>query len=231
MSDETPLDEDDAVVDRAENSRDEDVSDDAMGEAASADSCEVANGDGSRREFMTRVLAGSIGAIVGLVPFVAGLIFFLDPLLRNRRDAQDGTTTGSAVAKDSEGYIRLPVTRSALPPDGMPQLVTVKDDLVDAWNKFPNVPVGTVWLRRFESGEVTAFNSICPHLGCSVEYRGSQQDFYCPCHLSAFKLDGKKNNPIPPRDMDSLAIKADTGDEIWVQFKNFRSGIAEKVVI
>ncbi|MDP7278242.1 MAG: Rieske 2Fe-2S domain-containing protein [Planctomycetaceae bacterium] len=230
MFDETPL-IDGAGSEPEEEPRDEETLEENSDEAEMMpESDEVAHEDRSRRDFMTQILAGSIGAIVGLVPFVAGLVFFLDPLFREKRAVdEEGTGSQSGVAKDSQGYIKLPVTRSALPIGGSPQLVTIKDDLVDAWNKFPNVPIGTVWLRRLASGEVIAFNTICPHLGCSVEYRGSQQDFYCPCHLSAFKLDGQKNNPIPPRDMDRLEIKADTGDEIWVQFRNFRGGISEKV--
>ena len=38
-----------------------------------------------------------------------------------------------------------------------------------------------------------------------------------------------RTTPFPPRDMDSLAVKPDTGEEIWVQYKNFRGGISEKV--
>ena len=166
--------------------------------------------------------------VVGLVPVLSGLIFFLDPLIRGER--QSGDSKGG-VGKDAEGYIKLPVTRSLLPSDGTPQQVTVEDDLVDAWNKFPRVPIGSVWLLRSESGEVSAFSTVCPHLGCAVEFRGAQSDFYCPCHLSAFRLDGSKDNPIPPRDMDSLRVKPDTGEEIWVQYKNFRGGISEKVEI
>ena len=188
-----------------------------------------ASGPG-RRSFLSQLLAGTIGAVVGLVPVLSGLVFFLDPLFR--RGQSSGSDGSSAASKnDAEGFIKLPVTRALLPKDGTPQQVTVEDDLVDAWNKFPNVPIGSVWVRVDESGDVIVFNTICPHLGCSVEYRNVETDFYCPCHLSAFKLDGTKDNPIPPRDMDSLAVKPDTGDEIWVQFKNFRGGISEKVEI
>jgi len=186
--------------------------------------------DVARRAFVTQVLAGSIGAVVGLVPVLSGLIFFLDPLIRGGGSSGDATAGGS-VQKDAEGFIKLPVARSLLPSDGTPQQVTVEDDLVDAWNKFPNVPIGSVWLLRSESDEVTAFSTICPHLGCAVEYRGARSDFYCPCHLSAFKLDGSKDNPIPPRDMDSLAVKPGMGEEIWVQYKSFRGGISEKVEV
>lgn len=199
---------------------------------SSVEETDEAAGDdeSARRAFLTQVLAGTIGAVVGLVPVLSGLVFFLDPLIRGDRSGDD-QGAGSGVVKDGEGYIKLPVTRSLLPSDGTPQQVTVEDDLVDAWNKFPKVPIGSVWLVRSESGTVTAFSTICPHLGCAVEFRGARSDFYCPCHLSAFKLDGTKDNPIPPRDMDKLAVKPDTGEEIWVQYKNFRGGISEKVEI
>ena len=198
--------------------------------SSSDDSGGAEPGGSGRRSFLTQLLAGTIGTVVGLVPVLSGLVFFLDPLIRRGRSS-DSDGTGAGGGKDSEGFIKLSVTRPLLPKDGTPQQVTVEDDLVDAWNKFPNVPIGSVWVSRSESGEVIVFNTICPHLGCSVEFRNVESDFYCPCHLSAFKLDGTKDNPIPPRDMDSLAVKPDTGDEIWVQFKNFRGGISEKVEI
>ena len=222
------------IAEVADVAEDSDESEDGGGEVESPS---VENSEGAevsgpgRRTFLSQLLAGTIGAVVGLVPVLSGLIFFLDPLFRRGRSSRSDGSGGAASKKDSEGFIKLPVTRGLLPKDGTPQQVTVEDDLVDAWNKFPNVPIGSVWVRVSESGDVIVFNTICPHLGCSVEYRNVETDFYCPCHLSAFKLDGTKDNPIPPRDMDSLAVKPDTGDEIWVQFKNFRGGISEKVEI
>jgi len=209
---------------------DEQESEEESEEESEDDSEEESEDDLARRAFITQVLAGSIGAVVGLVPVLSGLIFFLDPLIRGGQSS-GLPTVGGGVQKDAEGFIKLPVTRSLLPSDGTPQQVTVEDDLVDAWNKFPNVPIGSVWLLRSESEEVTAFSTICPHLGCAVEFRGARRDFYCPCHLSAFKLDGSKDNPIPPRDMDSLAVKPGMGEEIWVQYRSFRGGISEKVEV
>jgi len=188
-------------------------------------------GDDSNRDFTRRAAAVVIGLVVGVVPFLLGLVFFLDPLFRKRKNEDDGSDSSEGgVVKDRDGFLKLTVTREGLPDDGTPQMVTIQDDLVDAWNKFRNVPIGTIWLRKME-GTVMAFNTICPHLGCTVEFRGAEQDFYCPCHLSAFNLDGKKKNPIPPRGMDSLELKPDTGDEIWVRFMNFRGGFSEKLEI
>lgn len=203
------------------------------GDAETADEADDATEpeDDAKRELTRRVAAIVIGLVVGIVPFFSGVVFFLDPLLRKKNtDNEKPSAGGSGVVKDGDGFLRLAVTREGLPDDGTPQMVTVQDDLVDAWNKFRNVPIGTIWLRKID-GAVTAFNTICPHLGCTVEFRGAERDFYCPCHLSAFELNGEKKNPIPPRDMDSLELKADTGDEIWVRFKNYRGGLTEKLEI
>jgi len=222
----------DELVDETSDNTGEHALEEQSGEEQSDQKPQVADDDArdddSRRSFLTRVAAFVVGAVVSLVPLLVGLVFFCDPLLRKRRGvaAQDRNPR-----KDDEGFIRLDITRDSLSDDGTPQLITVIDDRVDAWNFFPDVPIGNVWLRRDSLGSVTAFQSICPHLGCSVEYRPSGPDFYCPCHLSAFELSGRKTNQIPPRDMDSLAVKPETGEEIWVQFKNFRGALEEKVEI
>ena len=181
-----------------------------------------------RRGFLVQFIAGAIGAFVGTIPAIFGTLFFLDPLIR-RKSAQnpdaenpDGENLGEdpdRVVK-REGFIRMAVTIDALPDNGAPQRYTVFDDIIDAWNMFPNQPAGAIWLRKIH-GQVIAFNTTCPHLGCDVEHRLAENDFYCPCHTSAFDLDGTKKNPIPPRDMDSLEVNPDGKDwikdgEIWI---------------
>ena len=189
----------------------------------------VCENDGPhRRSFFTRFAAGTIGLFVGVVPAIPGVMFLLDPLLRKRTKGAVGDST---VEKDKDGYIKLTVTVDALPEDGSPQIYKVYDDKVDAWNKYLNVVIGTVWLKKSASGQVIAFNTICPHLGCAIEYRSGQSDYYCPCHLSAFDLDGKKKNPIPPRNMDALSIKPNTGNEIWIKYQEFRAATAEQIPI
>ncbi len=186
-----------------------------------------------RRGFLVQLTAATIGTIVGLVPTLTGLLFFLDPLLRKRQTlkaaGRDGAPSG--VIKDADGFIKMAITVDALPDDGTPQSFTVYDDKVDAWNMFLNHPIGTVWLRKRENGEVVALNTICPHLGCSVEYSPPDKDFYCPCHLSAFELSGEKKNPIPPRGMDTLKLKPDTGNEIWIKYETFRGTVTEKIPV
>lgn len=186
--------------------------------------------DVPRRSVMMHALTAVCSIVLLAVPTALGGLFFLDPLLRRSRTGPGG---GSG-RRDSEGYVRLDTTFDALPEDGTPVAVTVIDDLVDAWNRFENVPIGSVWLRRI-GDQVIAFSSVCPHLGCSVDYRRSNNDFFCPCHTSSFALDGSKTNKVPPRDMDSLEVvrRSDgqddpSGNEIWVRYQNFVKATPEK---
>ena len=183
-----------------------------------------------RRGFLMRFMTGLLASILGLVPSVFGFLFFFDPLLRSRKG---GAAAGQNPKKDADGFIKMDVTRDSLPDDGTPMSFKVYDDKVDAWNKFLQVEIGQVWLRKTPDGEIVAFSTICPHLGCAVDYRAGRGDFFCPCHTSAFDMDGQRTNEIPPRGMDALVtkLKPETGETIWLQYQKFRAGTEEMIPI
>ena len=121
----------------------------------------------------------------------------------------------------------------ALPADGTPQKFAIMADRVDAWTKFPNAPVGAIYLRRTGEKTVEAINVVCPHAGCFVDFRFSNKDFYCPCHNSAFGLDGKITDPRSPspRGLDTLETEIRNEKEVWVLFQNFQTGNAQKIPV
>lgn len=184
-----------------------------------------------RRGFFVRFLAGTVAMLVGAVPLGLGIGFVLDPLIRRRRASDSSGTTGSR--QDEDGFIRLDIGVASLPEDGTPVSYQVLSDKTDAWNRFQDVQVGTVWLRRTGDQSVVAFSSICPHLGCAVDYRAAKGDFFCPCHTSAFNLDGERTNHIPPRGMDRLEtrFKPETGDTIWLKYQTFLATTPEKIPV
>jgi menaquinol-cytochrome c reductase iron-sulfur subunit len=203
---------------------------------AGVDPCVPA--DTPRRSLLVHALTAFLSFIIVAIPSTLGGLFFLDPILRKKKAVKGNGSAADVARKDEQGYIRLDVTRDVIPADGTPVSVTVFDDIEDAWNRFRNVPVGSIWLRKVGDGPILAFNSVCPHLGCSVNYRRAENDFFCPCHTSAFSLDGTKSNEVPPRDMDALEVAMRTsgkddaaGNEIWVKFLNFRRATAEKTAI
>jgi len=177
----------------------------------------VENEADTRRGFVKKFLAALLGSLMGLVPLAAGLAVFLDPLRRR----------GS-----NNGLVRV-TTVEALPPDGVPRKFPVLATRVDAWSKFSQVPIGAVYLRRGNDGQIHAFNVVCPHAGCFVDFLPERGRYLCPCHNSTFDLAGKIDNPASPapRGLDALEVSVDKAGEIWVKFQNFQAGRPEKVPV
>jgi menaquinol-cytochrome c reductase iron-sulfur subunit len=176
-----------------------------------------------RRNLLAGATALVLGGLAGLFPFGAGLLVFLNPLLKRKSSGGEGSEGGEEGS--NRPFIRV-AALAMLPKDGTPVQVPVIADLTDAWNREPNQPVGAVYLRNV-NGAVECFNAICPHAGCFVAYAADRKVFQCPCHTSSFQLDGARIMPSPsPRNMDALKVeqnKLQTG-EVWVQFVNYYPG-------
>jgi len=123
------------------------------------------------------------------------------------------------------------------PDDGVPRQFALTADVVDAWTRIPAQRIGSVFLSRIDTAggpKINALSSVCPHLGCAVDYDVADGQFQCPCHASAFTKDGAKLLGPSLRGLDPLPVKLiDNGDqqEIWVEPERFRAGIAERVPI
>lgn len=151
-----------------------------------------------------------------IVPAAAGLVAWLDPLARD--------ASGTAMVRVA--------ALEALPPDGTPRRVTVVAGKRDGWTREPDVPLGAIYLRRTAKDKVVALHSVCPHAGCFVDYQAERKSFFCPCHDSTFAMDGSINDPKSPspRPMDTLQVEV-KGNDVWVRFVQYRTGIKEKVEV
>ena len=174
--------------------------------------------DPPRRGILAAGLALVIGGVVSLFPFAAGMLVFLDPILKKKASAGLGGAGGRPLRRVS--------STTAIPADGTPIQVPVIADLTDAWSRELNQPVGAVYLRN-QGGQIECFNAICPHAGCFVGYSTERKVFQCPCHTSSFQLDGSRILPSPsPRDMDKLKVDEEKlkAGEVWVEFVNYYPG-------
>lgn len=161
--------------------------------------------NGGRRGFVTRFAAMTVGAIAALPPLAAGMMVFLNPLKSKR-----GAVKWVEVASLSE-----------VPEDGQPKSFPIIADRWDSWNYYPPSPIGAVYLRRVGTSEIEAFTATCPHLGCFVEYREAAKQFKCPCHDSAFNVDGSlRPGSVSARGLDKLQVKL-KGSTVIVGFQKF----------
>jgi menaquinol-cytochrome c reductase iron-sulfur subunit len=175
-----------------------------------------------RRGFFRKALAILIGGVVGLFPLVTGAVVFLDPLRKKKGRGGGG--------QDEDGFIKV-APLDGLLVGGTPRRFVVIDDRSDAWNLYPQEPIGAVYLLRPELDKVQAFNVTCPHAGCSVDFNTDKKLYQCPCHDSTFELDGSiANDKSPsPRGLDQLDVRIKNETEVWVRFQNFQSGTSRKI--
>jgi succinate dehydrogenase / fumarate reductase iron-sulfur subunit len=68
-----------------------------------------------------------------------------------------------------------------------------------------------VW-RQPQTHEFVVYSSACTHLGCTVRWDANQKLFLCACHGGAFNLDGSVKSGPPPRPLDRLALRIDSGN-------------------
>ena len=88
------------------------------------------------------------------------------------------------------------------------------------YNQFPPgsvtpVEAGRFYLVRLEDGGFLAVYRRCTHLGCAVPYDQATRQFVCPCHGSAFTMDGNVLNEPAPRPLDLFVLSiSETGELI-----------------
>jgi Rieske Fe-S protein len=188
----------------------------------------------NRRSFLAWAVTG-LGAIFTAILGAPVVAYVIDP--RNRQG-----NPGDFRAVDG-----ITLSDPADLPEGHPRQGVLRDVRRDAWTLHPNDVIGRVWIVRKKAipsdftgtdpSLLEVFTTICPHLGCSVNL--SDAGFACPCHGATFKFDGSRANIHNPaqRGMDALEwkIEADAGDPsrkvLLVKYLNFKSSIAEKVVV
>jgi menaquinol-cytochrome c reductase iron-sulfur subunit len=107
-----------------------------------------------------------------------------------------------------------------------PTKVDLFADKVDAWNRVEHVKVGSAWVMK-RGDEIVALSTVCPHLGCAIDYDAEGERFVCPCHDSYFDADGNATEGPSPRGMDRLEVQTE-GDALAIRYQRFRQGTEDK---
>lgn len=165
----------------------------------------------ARRAFLKLVTAG-LGAVTAALAVVPGLGFLAGPA----RDAAGKGANPLRVATERDVKPNRPLRVTAVGPQD------------DAWLRLEKVTLGSAWLvRTVEHGPIRAFSTVCPHLGCGVDYDEKAGKFNCPCHTSAFDLEGRCLGGPSPRGLDELETHVE-GRDVLVRYQRFRVGTSKR---
>jgi menaquinol-cytochrome c reductase iron-sulfur subunit len=167
--------------------------------------------EASRRSYLGWLL-GLCTAGVGAVLSIPLIRFTLYPILGKTTEVK-WSDAGPVSELES---LTAPVQRS----------ITVEQ--IDGWRK----PVSdkVVYITKGTDGKLQALSAVCPHLGCSVQWREKGHEFLCPCHGASFTPDGSKTGGPAPRAMDTLQSEVQNG-RLMVKYEYFRQLVPKKEVI
>jgi len=163
----------------------------------------------TRRSFL-KIASAVSASIAALLVGVPTLRAFISPGLKTPK-TKDWIKVGQADAIDIE--------------------TPVKVDFVEAVNDgwVETRALRSVWLYTDDGEKFTAFSGTCTHLGCSYGLDKENNVFMCPCHRGVFDIKtGAVLSGPPPRALDPLPVRVVDGN-VQVIYKQFRSGIAERV--
>jgi Rieske Fe-S protein len=144
-----------------------------------------------RRNWLLAVLGGWITITAGIIAFPA--VMFLWP----RKVTRSGEL---AMVAERLDQLRAKLRKGEwLPPfnfGGQPCLLVI-------------TPGGEKRLlnnERLEANDLRAFNALCTHTDCTVQFRLEQGDIFCNCHNGRFNLDGRNVSGPPPRPLEEYKV-------------------------
>jgi Rieske Fe-S protein len=111
---------------------------------------------------------------------------------------------------------------------GVPIRLDFVSTLDDAW--ITSRALTGVWVYTDDGAKFKAYNGHCTHLGCGFTLSPDKKSFLCPCHRGQFDIKtGAVLAGPPPRPLDELEVQI-RDSAVFVKYRDFRLGIAERVV-
>lgn len=140
----------------------------------------------SRRAFYEKCIYG-LGSLIGGALAIPAVVYLLSP----PKSQRESNWVEAADVTD------LPLKT--------PREVSYQENRVDGWKV--NSEKATAWVVRMSESNVVAYSPQCTHLGCAYHWDAEKHYFLCPCHTSAFALDGRVLTGPAPRPLDRYEVK------------------------
>ncbi|MCS7078811.1 MAG: ubiquinol-cytochrome c reductase iron-sulfur subunit [Chloracidobacterium sp.] len=112
--------------------------------------------------------------------------------------------------------------------EGKPTARKITIEVRDGWVKSSSDE--TVWVMK-QGDKFLTFTATCPHLGCKVNWVPERNEYFCPCHNSAFDITGeRKPGSASARGLDTLEYRVTDDKKLQVVFQKFKNLLPEKEV-
>jgi menaquinol-cytochrome c reductase iron-sulfur subunit len=147
----------------------------------------------SRRQFLNYTLTG-VGGFMAAGMLAPMLRMAIDPVLK---ESGRGDMVSVDLAVDD-------ITTE-------PKKIDWKVKQIDGW--YESEVSRSAFVFKDDKGEIQAFSPVCKHLGCVVNWGGSDEhpdQFFCPCHDGRYYKDGTNvpgTPPLKPLDVYEYEVK------------------------
>ena len=110
-------------------------------------------------------------------------------------------------------FVRFFLPRSILEPSPLFRIGVPADYALGVDTKWQQQY--RIWVTR-TSDRLFVIYAVCTHLGCTPDWKASENKFKCPCHGSGYDSEGVNFEGPAPRPMDRAKVELDAEGQIVV---------------
>ena len=134
------------------------------------------------------------------------------PVNKMRRRIVWATVAGSLITFFLM-FVRFFLPRSILEPSSVFRIGSPADYALGVDTKWQQQY--RIWVTR-TSDRLFVIYARCTHLGCTPDWKASENKFKCPCHGSGYDSEGVNFEGPAPRPMDRAKVTVDAEGQIVV---------------
>lgn len=136
-----------------------------------------------------------------------------DPPVNKMRRRIVWATVAGALTTFFLMFVRFFLPRSILEPSSIFRIGAPADYAIGVDTKWQQQY--RIWVTR-TSDRLFVIYARCTHLGCTPDWKASENKFKCPCHGSGYDSEGINFEGPAPRPMDRAKVTLDAEGQIVV---------------
>jgi len=136
-----------------------------------------------------------------------------DPPVNKMRRRIVWATVAGALTTFFLMFVRFFLPRSILEPSSTFRIGPPSDYAIGVDTKWQQQY--RIWVTR-TSDRLFVIYARCTHLGCTPDWKASENKFKCPCHGSGYDSEGINFEGPAPRPMDRAKVGLDAEGQILV---------------